>query len=99
MRLAKSRHPRTLVLARPSTRAAKTVGRLLGESDDAEDAVAVVVRSGGEEELVVSAVGAAVMTELNAPETIYFDWLAAGVAQRAKESARASIKEIGRAHV
>src|SRR6266436_3679736 len=75
------------VRARPGTGAAATDGRLLVESDYAEDAIGVVVRTGGEEELVVGAVGAAVMAELNPPEAVDFDGLAGGVAQRAKKSA------------
>ena len=75
------------VRTRPGTRAATTDGWLLVESDYAEDAIGVVVRTGGEEELVVGAVGAAVMAELNPPEAVDFDGLAGGVAQRAKKSA------------
>src|SRR6266849_6101928 len=56
--------------------------RLLVESDYAEDAIAVAIRAGGEEELVVCTVGTAVMAELNAPEAVDFDGLAAGVAER-----------------
>jgi len=73
--------------ARPGTKTS-VAGRLLTGGDYAEDAVAVVVRASGEEELIARAVGAAVLAELNGPDVVDLDVLASGVPKRAKKSAR-----------
>jgi len=69
---------------------------LLAESNDAEGSATVVVVAGGEEELIGVAVRAShtVLAELNGPDIVDLDGLAAGIAERAEESARLRIKGV-----
>src|SRR5579862_291216 len=60
---------------------------LLAEGDYAKGAVVVAVGAGGEEKLVVLAVGTDILTKLQGPDIVDFDGFIAGVAKRAEETA------------
>src|SRR6266702_4502945 len=71
----------------------RLAARLGFEGDPAKQAVGVVVRTGGKEELVVLAT-IAVVAELYGPELVDDDRLAGGVAQCAEERAGAGIERV-----
>src|SRR5579864_4442654 len=70
-----------------SIRVAFAFRLLVAERDHAESAAAVIIVAGSEEQLVVIAIRAAALAELNRPNVVDLDCLALGVAERAKVSA------------
>jgi hypothetical protein len=86
----------------PSTRRierlawADPVRSLLAESDDAKGAATVVIVAGGEEELIVVAVrtSRAALAELNGPDIVDLNGLAARVTKWSEESAGLGIKSV-----
>jgi hypothetical protein len=67
---------------------------LLSERDDAENPVGITVWATGEEQLIVRAVRAAVLTELQRPNVIDLDGVATGVTKRPEKPARVRIESV-----
>src|SRR6266568_4169549 len=87
--------PHALTLQHPCAQR-RLAARLGFEGDPAKQAVGVVVRTSGKEELVVLAT-IAVVAELDGPELVYDDRLAGGIAQGAEERAGAGIERVNAA--
>src|SRR5258708_37109265 len=58
---------------------------LFRERDGAEETIGIVTGAGGEEELIGRSVGSSTLAELHGPNSVYLDWLPAGITKRPEE--------------
>src|ERR1700722_18418280 len=65
---------------------------LRSERDHTEQTIGIVIRTRSKEELVGCSVGTAALPELKSPNSVYLDWLPAGIAKRPEELTRLRIK-------
>jgi hypothetical protein len=92
--LLRSCHPSSVTCRNAPYAAARAAARLLWERNHAKQAVCIVVRPGGKEQLVMGAVWSAVLAELERPNVIYLNWFASRVSKGAEEGTRARVKRV-----